>query len=256
MKKIIAFVMAMVVVLAMAGCAGSGINVNINGGGTTTAPAANGTTAAAEGTEGTDVTTLPDETKPVPPVETEEPTVATTEAVPTEEGLGFGTYENGVYVNAYLGIEFAPTETFTFATEAEMKTANGIDANLTGAELQVTLEGMASVHVASASAADGTVVNLLVINNDTMSVEEYLDAVGQNTMTNLEGMGATGLTVEDGTVNNSLAGVLISGTLSGESFYQVSFAWRVDGYIVCGQVTTTGNMDRLNEILQCVSAEA
>lgn len=254
MKKIIAFALAMVMVMALAACSGSGISVNINAGGNTTAaPAAPAGTTAPAAPE----TTVPAETEA--PATTTEPVQVETEPqetlpVPTEpvttDGLNLGSYSGDKYTNDYLNVGFNLPEGFAFASESEIKEANGLSTGLSGAALNEALQELAAVYVVVAARGDEA-FNITAVKNPTMEIDTYLQNVSVEIQNNLSGIGATDMTSETGSANGSTPGVLVTCKYNGQEFYLMTAAYRVDDYLVAVQITTY-SLDDLNEILDYV----
>lgn len=132
MKKILAFVFAMVMVLSLAACS---VNVDTGNAGAGTAAAPAGTTAAP-----VETTTVPDETEPTQ-TETES-TQAETEPQETEpaatetpveaeyivkEGTpAMGTVDGNYYTNESIGLTCAMPEGMEFASEAAILETNEV----------------------------------------------------------------------------------------------------------------------------------
>ena len=163
MKKIIAFVLAMVMTMAMAACASS-TNVEPVTNGTTAAPAANATTAPTE----TEAATLPDETKPVPPTETEP--APTEPADAAEAAAVLGTVEGDTYTNEYLGFT-CDVGDFEIADVDELAEINGLPAGSTAVDIWRVTADEEGACVFSATSKDGlnsAYINVRTADNDTI----------------------------------------------------------------------------------------
>lgn len=249
MKKIIAFTLALVMVMALAGCANSGISVNINAG-ATTAPAAAATNAATEASEAVETTAaaLPDETKPVAPVETEPQETEPAPTEPEEAADILGETEGDTYTNEFLGFRCV-MEGFNFKTEVELYEYNGLSANATVADLVLKAKGESGACVFYASTADSrNTANIMVnIGNpsevQSLELKESLVSVIDTLVTTYESMGFTNVTCEYSEVeigSNTFDGLVMSAEIAGQNFALVMFMYTGENFVA---TVTMGGLD-------------
>lgn len=170
------------------------------------------------------------------------PTQAPTEA-PTEPAADpqMGSYENGTYVNEFLGISCALDDSWVLASAEEMAQLQGMSAELvTDEDLAKQLENSGSSMVFYAAADDGLVTmnimveNLGILYGMALDEKSYLELSGDALPTALESMGFENVTLEMTSVSflgSEQAAARIHGSFSGVDFYELLIPRKVGTYM-------------------------
>ena len=262
MKKILAFVLAMVMVMALAACGGETNNGAVVPAGTTaaapagTTAAAGETTAPAAETEATVAQTEPAVTEPAvtEPAETEP---AATEAVADEYIVktgapALGVANGNVYTNASLGLTCTMPEGMNFVDDTTLATLNDlVDVNDILAEDMFFLAALEDTSVLVAAFKLGT-----ESVGGADNVEDALIYILDDDTATLTEAGAT--VDAEPTIAYFTAGqaraALLTATAGGESALYLYCGYQVGDYLTLVAVIAP-DMDTAEEILAGIDVE-
>lgn len=252
MKKLIAIVLSMLLVLAMAACAASApaqpyIPPVANG---TNPPAASGESTAPTGSVAVPV--LPGQQEQAPTTEATEPQTETepqaTEGTPVtpgqQETLAPAYIEPGKddgyhYSNYSIGLEFYAPEGFTYETQEQLMTRNGMPA---GADWNAVNDKAATtaVTVMQGQTQDGTSANanvqrLTYEQVEAMDFKASLESQIDSLVSAYKAMGFDNVQCEYGKMEISrkeVDALLMTADIRGQTFYVAVMQYGINDLVV------------------------
>lgn len=162
--------------------------------------------------------------------------------------LSRGTIEGDVYSSEYLNLKFTKPASWVYSTDEEIAAMLNLGADFAGEKFKDALENNPSVYdMMVVDSLTGTNIcigyeNLSKKFASNMTVEQYIEALEQN-FKSISGINATFPdTYDDVTLGgNEYTRVITTMSMSGNSFKQVYYLYKVDGYMAFIIVTLRGN---------------
>lgn len=235
MKRMFAFVLALMMALAMTACSGDG-TVHTDADAGKNPQTTKGTAETGKNAEPTEL-----------------PTVVSQE---TQADTAFmGNLVDGTYTNSFFGFRCELGESWTYASNEQLGSLVGITAEVVNDEdLAQAMLDSGVVYDMYASTQEGLVTASLAVENmglvygSLINEDTYVSiSIGQLPAA-LESMGLTNVTAEAGTVEfagQEHAAVLVHGVLNGVDFYETMVCIKVDRYM--GVVTVSCYYEDITE---------